>query len=288
VERIIAEFPQTSIRLVVCGKRLGANGKVSSLIQLLDAASAEYLLVNDSDICIAPDYLRTVISELQQPDTGLVTCLYRGVASGTVGSRLEALGISTDFMPGVLAANLIERGMHFGLGSTLAFRKGDLAAMGGFEAIVNHLADDYELGQRISRSKKVRLSRSVVETHLAAYDLAGFVAHQLRWARTIRASRPGGYAGLLLTFTLPWAIAALCLSRGIAGWVLFGLALLSRSTLAYVGSRLVLREKQPASIFLLPLSDLVGVAVWFGGMFGSTILWRGERFVLQNGLLVRR
>jgi ceramide glucosyltransferase len=288
VERMIAEFPQAKIRLVLCGKRLGANGKVSSLIQLVELAETEYLLVNDSDICVGRDYLRTVITELQQPNTGLVTCLYRGVAGGTVGSRLEALGISTDFMPGVLAANLIERGIHFGLGSTLAFRKSDLAAIGGFEAIVNHLADDYELGQRISRSKKVRLSRSVVETHLAAYDVAGFIAHQFRWARTIRASRPAGYAGLLLTFTLPWAIAALCVSRGTLGWVLFGLALLSRSALAYVGSQVVLRERNSVSLWLLPLRDLVAVAVWFGGLFGSTILWRGERFVLRNGLLVRK
>ncbi len=287
VGRVIAEFPQKSIRMVLCEKRLGANGKVSSLIQLVGVASAEYLLVNDSDISVEPEYLRTVISELQQPNTGMVTCLYRAVASGTIGSRLEALGISTDFMPGVLAANAIERGLHFGLGSTLALRKSDLVAIGGFEAIVDHLADDYELGQRISQRKRVRLSRTVVETHLAAYDLKGFVAHQLRWARTIRASRPAGYAGMLFTFTLPWAVTALLASRRM-GWLLFGLALLSRSALAYVGSRLVLREKQQASLLLLPLRDLVAMAVWVGGWFGNSIVWRGERFVLKDGRLVPR
>ncbi len=286
VEKLIREFPQRKIRLLLCDKRLGANGKVSSLIQLAAAAKAEYLLVNDSDIRVEPNYLRTVISELQAPETGLVTCLYRGVPSATLGSRLEALGISTDFMPGVLAANVIEGGMHFGLGSTLAFRKGDVEAIGGFEAIADNLADDYELGRRIAECKKVKLSAAVVETHLPAYDQRGFVSHQLRWARTIRASRPSGYAGLLLTFTLPWGLATALFCRGaIWAWTLFALALFARGMMAIVSSRVVLGEKNKASLALLPIRDFVAVAVWIGGWFGNTITWRGERFSLQDGKL---
>src|SRR5258708_3087334 len=156
VGKLIDEFPERAIRLVRCDKELGANGKVSSLAQMAAVATHDFFLVNDSDIRVEPDYLRTIITELQEPGTGLVTCLYRGVPAGTLASKLESLGISTDFMAGVLAARQVERGLRFGLGSTLAFRRRDLKAIGGFEAIADYLADDYELGRRIAeRNLKV-------------------------------------------------------------------------------------------------------------------------------------
>src|SRR5713101_7592651 len=205
VERLKKEFPQRSIRLMVCPMNLGTNTKVSNLAQMLAVARYEYLIVNDSDIRVEPDYLRRVVAPLADPKVGMVTCLYRSVAGPTLGSRLESIGISTDFSAGVLAARQLERGIRFGLGSTLAFRRRDLEAIGGFEALADYLADDYELGRRIAEHNlKVALSESVVETYLPPYNLSGFFSHQLRWARTIRTSRPGGYAGLLFTFTLPW------------------------------------------------------------------------------------
>ena len=286
VEKLIREFPEAKIRLVLCDKRLGANGKVSSLIQLAGAANAEFLVVNDSDIRVEPDYVRTIITELQQPNAGLVTCLYRGTPGRTLASRLESLGISTDFVPGVLTANLIENGMHFGLGSTLAFRKSDLQELGGFESIVDYLADDYELGSRIAQHKKVLLSRSIVETHLPDYNFSGFLSHQLRWARTIRASRPGGYAGLLLTFTLPWAVAEVCVTHNLPGAILFTAAVVARIAMALVSSRLVLRERV-ASLWLLPIRDFVAVGIWFAGLAGRKITWRGEKFTLERGRLTR-
>ena len=287
VEKLIREFPDKKIRLVLCAKRLGANGKVSSLIQLAQVATAEYLLVNDSDIRVESDYLRTVIGELQQPNVGLVTCLYRGISGDSLGSRLEALGISTDFMPGVLAAELIEGGVHFGLGSTLAFRKTDLSAIGGLGEIVDYLADDYELGNRIARrGRKIHLSRAVVETNLPAYDFALFWSHQMRWARTIRASRPGGYLGLLLTFTVPWALAMLAWNGGeLWAWKLGASALVARFVLAVWTSRGVLAENRAVPM-LLPIRDLLAVGVWIAGWFGNSILWRGERFVLKQGRLI--
>lgn len=287
VKKLMSEFPDRKIRLVLCEKRLGANGKVSSLIQLAAAASFECLLVNDSDIRVEPDYLRTVMGELQQPNVGMVTCLYRGVPSNTFGSHIEALSIAADFTAGVLAADLLEGGIHFGLGSTLAFRKRDLEKIGGFEAIVDYLADDYELGARIAKAGlKMRLSKSVVETHLPAYDLAGFALHQLRWARTIRASRPGGYAGLLLTFTLPWAVAALlCAQAAVWSWWLFGAAVVARGAMALVTASLVLRERNLVSLLLVPVRDFIAVIVWLGSLSGRTIVWRGEEFLLEGGKL---
>ncbi len=271
-------------------KNLGANGKVSTLAQMTAVAAHDFLLVNDSDIRVEPDYLRQVMTELQAPETGLVTCLYRGVPAGTLGSALESLGISTDFMAGVLAARQIEGGLRFGLGSTLALRRRDLEAIGGFEAIADYLADDYELGHRISeRNLKVILSASVVETYLPAYNLAGFLSHQLRWARTIRASRPSGYAGLLFTFTLPWAVLTLILARGaIWAWVMFAVALAARVTMAFITASQVLRDRQFWRwSWLLPVRDFLAVPIWIGGLVGRKIIWRGERFHLKNGKLTR-
>lgn len=290
VQQLQHEFPQRAIRLVLCEKNLGANGKVSCLAQLAAVARYEFLLVNDSDIRVQPNYLRTVLTELQQPNTGLVTCLYRGIAAGTIPSRLESLGISTDFVPGVLTARLIERGLRFGLGSTLAFRRQDLEAIGGFEAIVDYLADDYELGERISQQgRKIVLSKAVVETFLPSYSFTEFLSHQLRWARTIRVSRPGGYAGLVITYTLPWAILCVVLARG-AGWAwgLLVAALLIRVVMAVTDGVTVLHDKSVLpSLWLLPVRDLLAPMIWIGGLFGRKILWRGEKFELQNGKLKR-
>jgi ceramide glucosyltransferase len=289
VENLRREFPSQSIRLVLCEKNLGANGKVSSLAQLAAEAKHQVLLVSDSDIRVAPSYMRTVIAELQLPNTGLVTCLYSGVPAKTLASRVESLGISTDFVPGVLAAKQIEGGLHFGLGSTLAFRRADLEATGGFEAIVDYLADDYELGKRIAeRGLKVVLSKSVVETFLPAYGLSGFFSHQLRWARTIRASRPGGYAGLLLTYTLPWAALCLLLAGGATwAWALFAIAVMLRTSAAWASASVLEDREVLRWLWLLPLRDCVAAFVWITGMFGSKIVWRGEEFELENGKLKR-
>jgi ceramide glucosyltransferase len=291
VARLIEEFPDRAIRLVRCDKRLGANGKVSSLAQLAAVAANDFFLVNDSDIRVEPDYLRQVMTELQAPETGLVTCLYRGVPSDTMASALESLSINTDFMAGVLAAQQIEGSLRFGLGSTLAFRRRDLEAIGGFEAFANYLADDYELGRRIAaeRDLKVKLSESVVETYLPAYNLSGFLSHQLRWARTIRTSRPGGYAGLLFTFTLPWAALTLILARGATwAWGLLAAALALRASMALLTSRLVLHDRESVRwLWLLPMRDFLAVLVWLGGLAGHKIVWRGEVFDLENGKLKR-
>lgn len=290
VERLQREFPNQTIRLVRCEKNLGANGKVSSLAQLAAEAKFEIFLVNDSDIRVAPDYLRTVITELHLPNTGLVTCLYRGVPAKTLASRLESLGISTDFVPGVLAAKQIEGGLHFGLGSTLALRREELEEIGGFESIADHLADDYELGKRIAeRGSKAVLSNCVVDTFLPGYGFSGFFSHQLRWARTIRASRPGGYAGLLLTYTLPWATLCLVLARGATwAWALLAVAVLLRITMAWTSAVSVLNDEHAIrSLWLLPLRDFLAPVVWVAGMVGSRIVWRGQEFELKNGKLKR-
>jgi ceramide glucosyltransferase len=290
VERLKAEFPQIPIRLVLCVKKLGANTKVSNLAQMLTEARNEHIVVNDSDIRVAADYLANVVIPLADPKVGLVTCLYRGVASPSLGSRLESLFISTDFSAGVLVARLIERGIHFGLGSTLAFRRSDLAATGGFEALADYLADDYEIGRRIAAlGLKIELSGTVVETFLPRYDLKQFLDHQLRWARTIRNSRPGGYAGLVTTFGPPWACLALLCTRGAGwSWALLGVAVFMRCAVAFVVGRMVLQDRQVTSwLALVPLRDFVAATVWLIGFRGHLVTWRGDSFELKDGKLVR-
>jgi ceramide glucosyltransferase len=290
VRRLQAKYPNLPIELIVCDRVLGTNIKVSNLAQMLPAARHELLLVNDSDIRVPPDYLRQVIAPLAGASVGLVTCLYRGVASPTLGSRLEALGISTDFVPGVLSAWFLEKGMHFGLGSTLAFRRRDLQAIGGFEALLDYLADDYELGRRIaSTGKKVELSVATVTTFLPAYTLREFFRHQLRWSRTIRAARRWGYAGLLFTFGLAWALGTLLVAQGAAwAWILLALTVAARLAVGLVAAVFVLEDRQALHhIFLLLLRDLIAPLIWAAGFMGNRIHWRGDIFDLKDGRLTR-
>jgi len=291
VKRLQADFSKCAIQLIPCERELGSNGKVSTLAQLAAIARYDVVVVNDSDIRVDPTYLRTIISELQKSGVGLVTCLYRGIPARTLGSTLESLGISTDFVPGVLVAWLIEGGIHFGLGSTLAFRTQDLRAIGGFEALADYLADDYELGRRIARaSGRVELSSAVVETFLPAYDLPSFLTHQLRWIRTIRASRPAGYAGLPLTFTLFWAVLTVILASGSScAWALLAVAASLRAAVALTAGSIVLRDQNVFRLFwLLPLRDLIAPFTWVSGLFGNKIVWRGKVFTLNRGKLVPR
>ncbi len=289
VERLKTEFPNLPIRLLVCEKRLGANTKVSNLAQMLPEARYDYLIVNDSDIRVEPDYLSRILAPLADPTVGLVTCLYRGVPAPGLGSTLESLGISTDFCAGVLAARLLERGIRFGLGSTLAFRRRDLQALGGFEALADYLADDYELGRRLAaKGLKVELSEVVVETFLPCYSLRGFIAHQLRWARTVRTSRPAGYAGLVLTYGIPWAMLALaCAHKSVWVWALFAAACALRLATALFVGHVALRDRGIlARLGLIPLRDIVALFVWLGALVGNRVTWRGESFRLKEGKLV--
>jgi ceramide glucosyltransferase len=290
VERLRQEFPDRSIQLIVCTEVLGTNTKVSNLAQMVRSARYDHFIVSDSDIRVPPDYLRRVVAPLAEPGVGLVTCLYRGIAGPTVSSKLEALGISTDFCAGVLVARSIEGGLRFALGSTMAFRRQDLEAIGGFESFVDYLADDYELGKRIAGlGRKVRVSDVVVETFLSSYTVREFFDHQLRWARGVRGARPGGYAGLLFTFGWLWALLALFASGGAMwAWSVFAAAVVLRFLVAWIVGVDALADRQvPRFSLLIPLRDLVGVLVWVLSFASNTVTWRGDRFQVKNGKLTR-
>jgi ceramide glucosyltransferase len=290
VKALQQEFPDRRIRLVRSPAILGANVKVSNLAQMMTEARYDYIIVNDSDIRVEPDYLRRVMAPLSDSQTGMVTCLYRGVAAATLGSRLEALGISTDFCAGVLVARQLEGGIHFGLGSTLALRRAELEKIGGFASIVNHLADDYELGKRIADlGLAVKLSDVVVETYLPAYDMLDFFAHQLRWARGVRDVRAGRYFGLTFTFGILWALLAVAASGGaLWSWGTLASTVFLRFAVALAVGWKVLRDRQVLRyVWMIPLRDLVAVVIWVVSLGGHTVTWRGEQFELRDGKLTR-
>jgi ceramide glucosyltransferase len=291
IERLRAEFPACAIRLVECRERLGTSGKVSNLVQMLREARFDHVLINDSDICVSPFYLLRVMECFADERVGMVTAPYVGsTAEGgpamTVWARLEALGISTDFLPGVLAARWLEGGIRFGLGSTLAMSKAALAKAGGLEPLVEYLADDYEMGERIAKAGyRVELCGEVVETTVPAYTFSGFRDHQLRWARSTRDSRKLGYVGLGITYALPWAMMT-CVASGFALWSfsLLSVVALARVAVALsvgvgvLGDGQVLRD-----LWLLPLRDFFGLGFWAWSFAGHTVVWRGERFHLRDG-----
>jgi ceramide glucosyltransferase len=223
---------------------------------------------------------------------GLVTAPYAGVTAKTttVWAKLEALGISTDFLPGVLTARQLEGGIRFGLGSTLATTKTAIAKIGGLGSLTEFLADDYELGHRISQAGyRVELCGEVVETTVPAYRFRGFWEHQMRWARSVRDSRQWGYVGLGVTFCLPWAMATVVAS-GFALWsfTLLSVVLLARVSVALSVGVGVLRDGQVLrDLWLLPVRDCVGLMVWLWSFAGETVVWRGEVFRLKDGRIER-
>ncbi|MGH9720833.1 MAG: bacteriohopanetetrol glucosamine biosynthesis glycosyltransferase HpnI [Bryobacteraceae bacterium] len=277
VQRLQREFPDRAIRLVVCPTR-AANGKVGVLADLAVEARHPYLLVNDSDILVEPDYLTTVMAPLQDSEAGLVTCLYR--ASGdSLPSRFEGLGIATEFAPSVLVARFA--GVSgFALGSTMAFRVSDLQRIGGFSALADYLADDYELGARISAlGYCVELSDAVVETNLSGATWGEVWRHQLRWSRTIRASRTAGYYGYLVTQASAWAVVAAFAGQ----WWAVACAMAPRLATGLLVGWGVLRDRNVVSRwYLMPVRDLWGFAVWVAGLAGSSVEWRGIKLRLGS------
>jgi len=290
VEQLQKEFPQRRIELVVCPRELGTNRKVSNLIQMLPTARYDHLLVNDGDIRVPPDYLRRIMPPLAETKVGLVTTLYRAIAGRTLGSKLEALSIN-DFASAVLVSYRSRRHFHYGFGSTLAFPRRVLQQVGGFEALADYLADDHQLGTLIAQAGyRIVLSDLVVETTLPDYSLRDFWDHQLRWARTVRDASPRGNRGLALVFGVQWAAVAAIAAAGAAwAWTLFAVAYAARITSLLVTALAVCQDSGAwRRLWLLPLRDLQAVLVWAASFAGRTVVWRGDRFILKHGRLLRR
>ncbi len=268
IERLRQEFPALSIRWFQTASD-APNRKVGSLEILVGHATFETLLVNDGDITVEPDYLTRVLGLLADDTVGMVTCLYCGRGT-SLASRAEALGIATEFAPSVLVARLLST-TGFALGSTMAFRRRELDSIGGFHAIREYLADDYQLGARISAlGKRVAMADTVVETNLGAGSWSSVWKHQVRWSRTIRVSRPAGYFGYLVTQATFWCLVA----------ALFGHPQIALAGLTVRMLSAALRVENLVLLAAVPLRDLFGFAVWCAGISGNIVEWRGTRFRL--------
>lgn len=281
--RVIADFPHIPARLIVSGVSPLPNAKVWSLRALLPEARHECVVMTDSDIRHAPDCLQTLMSELDR--SALVTCPYRAVGGERFWPRLEALGLNTDFLAGMLTQRMLN-GMDFAIGCTIATRRAELAAIGGLERLQRYLAEDFMMGNLVhAAGRKVVLSRSVIEHHIGNEGFLSTFKHRLRWARSTRRSRPMGYIGEL--FTKPLAIALILVAFAPKLWFLLLPTLLLRSAVAWFTAVRILRDPAIARWWwLLPLEDIAGFCTWALGFFGKHILWRGRRLVLlRDGTL---
>ncbi|MGE5529446.1 MAG: bacteriohopanetetrol glucosamine biosynthesis glycosyltransferase HpnI, partial [Patescibacteria group bacterium] len=269
VERLRQEFPERGIKLVVA-PALGANRKASILHTLAGRAAHEILVISDSDIRVAPDYLRRVVAPLADAATGLVTCPYRGEQPRTFTARLEALYMGTTFLPSVMIARRA-LAMRFAMGATTVLRRSDLERIGGFAALADYLADDYQLGYRISGlDLRVHLSDCVVASILGATTFGEQWRRELRWMRCNRVSRPWGYPGLLLSFCTPLALALFLLG---GGWAALAVSVFLRWEVAWQVAGYTGDREARAWLAWLPLRDMLSALVWIAGAFGLRVSW---------------
>ncbi len=288
IRRLIDDFPERSIRLLVGVENLGASSKVCKLCKLVREARHSLLVMSDSDVRVEPDYLRSVVAPFADPEVGAVTALFRGMTVPQLGSEIDCVGQSAEFCAGALVARQLE-GLKFTLGSTMATTRERLAEIGGFEALVNHHSDDFELGNRIAaRGYRVELSPDPVWMVFPAQSVRTYLRHELRWAIGLRHIRPWGHVGLFFTHGLPWSLAAAAVARsaGLAAAYLGGyivLRFLMAWTVGVWGLKdPVLRRK----LWLLPLRDALAFPIWLASFASNRIQWRGLEFTIRNGRLV--
>jgi ceramide glucosyltransferase len=284
--RIIAEHSGTvKARLVVAGESPIPNAKAFTLNRLVREASHDLLVMSDSDVRVQPNLLSGLAQEFQEESVGLITCPYRAVPGRSLWSRLEAVGMNTELLGGVLVARMME-GMRFALGCTVAVRRSVLEHMGGFAYLQEFLAEDFVIGQRAAElGHGVLLSSCVIEHRIGSQAFASNLGHRLRWARSTRRSRPAGYWGQMFTYPLPWAL--LLWAAYPAAWPVIPVTVALRCAAALATARYVVRDPiTQRQWWLLPLQDILAVLVWISGFVGDTIVWRDRKCtVLRDGRL---
>ena len=283
VERLQARYPAIPSRLLVTGEPPYPNAKVYSLDRMLEAARHDLLVMSDSDVHVTPDMLPAIAAEFGDARLGLATCPYRAVPGRSFWSTLEAVGLNTEFIGGVLVARMLD-GMKFALGPTIAARRETLGRIGGFDAVKDYLAEDFVMGKLAAeRGYGVILSSYVIEHHIGAQPFTANLKHRLRWNRSTRRSRPWGYIGQLFTNPLPLALILCAVRPG--WWPVLAAAALLRVAAGWAAARHVLCDPLTLRLWwLVPLQDVASFLVWIAGFFGNTILWRGRKYyVLADG-----
>ncbi|PWU10799.1 MAG: ceramide glucosyltransferase [Terriglobia bacterium] len=278
-ERVRARYPNVPSRLLVTGEPPYPNAKVYSLDCMLSAARHELIVMADSDVRVTPRLLHTIASEFQDEAVGMVTCPYRAVPGASFWSRLEAIGLNTEFLGGVLVARLLE-GMKFALGPTIAARRAVLRQIGAFDSLKDYLAEDFVLGSlTASAGWKVVLSSYVIEHHIGSQAVVANLRHRLRWNRSTRRSRPRGYIGQIFINPLP--LALLLTAARPSWWPVLAIMLVFRALAAWSTAHLALRDPLTRRLWwLVPLQDMAGFLLWLAGFWGNHILWRGHKYEL--------
>jgi ceramide glucosyltransferase len=286
VEKIIAEFSgRISARLIITGESPIPNAKAFSLNRLVREARFDVLVMSDSDVRVTPSLLSHLAQEFQDDRVGLISCPYRAVPGKSLWSRLEAIGMNTELLGGVMVARMIE-GMRFALGCTVAVRRSVLEDMGGFGYLQEFLAEDFVIGQRAAElGHGVLFSSYVIEHRIGSQSMMHNLGHRMRWARSTRRSRPLGYWGQIFTYPLPLALL-LCAVYPTAWPVLF-LTLIMRAGAAFATAGNIVHDPiTQKEWWLLPVQDVIGFFVWISGFVGDKIVWRNRKCtVLRDGRL---
>lgn len=277
VRKLMQRYPAIPTQLVIAGPSPFPNAKVHSLRRMLAEARHDLIVMADSDVRVGGNFLRILAAEMSGPNVALVTSPYRAVAGRSFWSRLEAIGLNTEFIAGVLVARMIG-GMDFALGPAIATRKMHLEEIGGLAGLQPYLAEDFVMGHRLAeRGRQVVLSSYAIEHRIGSQSFGPNFSHRLRWNRSTRRSRPVGYVGQLFTYPLPLSLA---LAAWSPGWwpVALGVVVL-RYLAAWRASNSI--HANP-SYFWLPLQDLLSMAAWVAGYFGNVITWRTRRFTIDR------
>ena len=287
-EGVRQRYPFISSRLIVSGPPAWPNAKVFSLDKMIAASARSYFIISDSDVRVAPDFLRNTIPPLLDPKVGLVTCMYRGIPAADLWSSLEALGLSVEMSSGVMVADMME-GMRFALGPAMAVRRDAIDAIGGISAVGDYYSDDFELGNRIwANNYKVILSHHIVNNVLTSRSPLRTLGDQLRWMKSTRYSRPAGHAGTGLTYAMPFGILGLIAGAMIGhSWLgigLFALACVNRMIQsAVVGGSVAGDQRAITYCWLYPLRDLFGFIAWTLSYTSGKFYWRGETYRFGKG-----
>jgi len=287
-ERVCARFPHVKSRVILSGPPTWPNAKVFSLQKMIAATDRAYFVISDSDVRVAPDFLRNTIPPLLDPKVGLVTCMYRGIPSSDFWSKLEALGLSVEMSSGVMVADMLE-GMRFALGPAMTARRDAIDAIGGIAATADYYSDDFELGNRIwGKGYKVLLSHYIVNNVLTPRSAMRTLGDQLRWMKSTRYSRPAGHLGTGLTFAMPFGLLGFAASAALGQWAL-AWAFLATAFLNRVIQSIAVGwgiTGDPRSLYLCwlyPLRDLAGFFVWLGSYTSRRFYWRGETYAFGKG-----
>lgn len=292
IEKLQADFPCCSIRLVSQVPSIGTSDKVNKLCELTRNAKHEILVMSDSDVRVTPSYLREVVNALCEEGVGVVTAFYRSAGAGTLASNLDALGMYMDSAPAALVAKKLEGKLNFAFGWTMATTKKHLAEIGGWEAMSNHHSEDFELGKRIAaRGHQVVLLDEPVSMVFSSERITDYFQRELRWSISLKSARPSGYRALLFTQGLPWAIigAVTCYALGDPIWAIsYVLAyFFLRVSLTLITGSWGLGDRRLAKVFwLIPARDAVSFVVWIAGFFSERVVWRGIEYTLRKGQLI--